>query len=93
MSDRETLRALLSTADRSRPVVVLTGAGVSAESGIPTFRGPEGYWSVGSKVYHPQEMATQAAFRRMPRDNWCFPATGHSKRSPVCTSNTQKFQL
>jgi NAD-dependent deacetylase len=51
-------------------VVVLTGAGVSAESGIPTFRGPEGYWTVGSTVYHPQELATQAAFRAMPDEVW-----------------------
>jgi NAD-dependent deacetylase len=51
-------------------VVVLTGAGVSAESGIPTFRGPEGYWTVGSRVYHPQELATQAAFRAMPDEVW-----------------------
>jgi NAD-dependent deacetylase len=51
-------------------VVVLTGAGVSAESGIPTFRGKDGFWTVGSKVYHPQEMATQAAFRAMPDDVW-----------------------
>jgi NAD-dependent deacetylase len=51
-------------------VVVLTGAGVSAESGIPTFRGPEGFWTVGSTVYHPQEMATQAAFRSMPDEVW-----------------------
>ena len=51
-------------------VVVLTGAGISAESGIPTFRGPEGYWTVGSSVYRPQEMATQAAFRRMPEEVW-----------------------
>jgi NAD-dependent deacetylase len=34
------------TADR--PLVVVTGAGVSAASGVPTFRGPEGYWTVGS---------------------------------------------
>lgn len=51
-------------------VTVLTGAGVSAESGIPTFRGPEGFWTVGSRVYHPQEMATQAAFRAMPDEVW-----------------------
>lgn len=53
-----------------RPVVFVTGAGCSAPSGVPTFRGPEGYWSVGSRVYHPQEMATQAAWRRMPREVW-----------------------
>jgi len=51
-------------------VLVLTGAGVSAESGIPTFRGKEGYWTVGAREYHPQEMATQAAFRHMPDEVW-----------------------
>jgi NAD-dependent deacetylase len=53
-----------------RKVIVLTGAGVSAESGIPTFRGREGYWTIGSRDYHPQELATRAAFRRMPLDVW-----------------------
>src|SRR5690349_8293022 len=52
--------------------VVLTGAGISAESGIPTFRGREGYWTVGSREYHPQELATQAAFRAMPWDVWAW---------------------
>jgi len=51
-------------------VVVLTGAGISAESGIPTFRGPEGYWQVGSRHYRPMELATNAAFSRMPDDVW-----------------------
>lgn len=63
------LTALID-ARRHGQVVVVTGAGISAESGIPTFRGEEGYWTVGSRVYHPQEMATQAAFRRMPREVW-----------------------
>ena len=54
----------------ARRVVVLTGAGISAESGIPTFRGPEGYWTVGSQVYRPQEMATRAADEAMPREVW-----------------------
>jgi NAD-dependent deacetylase len=54
----------------STRVVITTGAGISAESGIPTFRGAEGYWTVGAREYHPQEMATQAAFRQMPREVW-----------------------
>ncbi|PRP93269.1 NAD-dependent protein deacylase [Enhygromyxa salina] len=63
------LDALLA---RTRPerVVVVTGAGISAESGIPTFRGPEGYWTVGSREYHPEDMATEAAFSTMPREVW-----------------------
>jgi NAD-dependent deacetylase len=53
-------------------VVLLTGAGVSAASGIPTFRGPEGYWTVGSTVYRPEELATSAAFRRDPDEVWAW---------------------
>lgn len=53
-------------------LVVLSGAGISAESGIPTFRGKEGYWVVGSKEYHPQEMATFAMFERRPEEVWAW---------------------
>jgi NAD-dependent deacetylase len=53
-------------------VLFLTGAGISAESGIPTFRGPEGFWTVGSRNYHPTELATRAAFERMPREVWAW---------------------
>lgn len=51
-------------------VLVLTGAGISAESGIPTFRGVEGYWVVGSRNYMPQEMATREMFERSPEEVW-----------------------
>jgi NAD-dependent deacetylase len=51
-------------------VTVLTGAGISAESGIPTFRGPDGYWTVGSRHYRPEEMATRAMFMREPAEVW-----------------------
>lgn len=51
-------------------ITVLTGAGISAESGIPTFRGPEGYWTIGSKVYQPQEMATFHMFCQQPDEVW-----------------------
>jgi len=53
-------------------VLVLTGAGISAESGIPTFRGPEGYWTIGSREYHPQELATWAAFKHQPEEIWSW---------------------
>jgi NAD-dependent deacetylase len=51
-------------------ILVLTGAGISAESGIPTFRGEEGYWRIGSRNYFPEELATRAAFERMPDEIW-----------------------
>ncbi|MCK5831896.1 MAG: hypothetical protein KAH20_16515 [Methylococcales bacterium] len=44
----------------------ITGAGVSAESGIPTFRGKDGYWTIGSKNYAPEEMATRAMYENNP---------------------------
>jgi NAD-dependent deacetylase len=53
-------------------VLWLTGAGVSAESGIPTFRGKEGYWRIGSRNYHPQELVTWSAFQEMPDDIWSW---------------------
>lgn len=53
-------------------VAALTGAGISAESGIPTFRGPEGFWTVGSRNYRPEELATRRAFETMPREIWAW---------------------
>ncbi len=47
-------------------VTVLTGAGISAESGIPTFRGAGGLW----KEYKPEDLATPEAFARDPRLVW-----------------------
>ncbi len=53
-------------------ILVLTGAGISAESGIPTFRGPEGYWTIGSRNYSPMELATRTAFDSMPEHVWSW---------------------
>src|SRR5688572_26850919 len=47
-------------------VVVLTGAGISAESGVPTFRGPEGLW----RSFRVEDLATPEAFERDPRLVW-----------------------
>jgi NAD-dependent deacetylase len=51
-------------------ILFLTGAGISAESGVPTFRGEEGYWRIGSRNYFPEELATRAAFAQMPDEIW-----------------------
>ena len=61
---------LKEIAGGSGRITVLTGAGISAESGIPTFRGPEGYWTIGSLVYQPQEMATFSMFTLQPDEVW-----------------------
>jgi NAD-dependent protein deacetylase/lipoamidase len=67
----ERLASILSDVRRAKGrVVALTGAGISAESGIPTFRGAEGYWVVGSRNYMPQEMATHAMFEAAPEEVW-----------------------
>ena len=68
--DDQVTRTLQSFAAGDGHVTVLTGAGISAESGIPTFRGPEGYWTMGSREYHPQEMATYAMFCKKPLEVW-----------------------
>lgn len=51
---------------RPQRVVVMTGAGVSADSGIPTFRGAGGLW----REFRPEELATPEAFRRDPALVW-----------------------
>ena len=48
------------------PLVALTGAGVSAESGVPTFRGEGGLW----RNYRAEDLATPQAFRRDPALVW-----------------------
>jgi len=65
------LDALLDQA-AGTPVTFLTGAGISAPSGIPTFRGEGGFWTVGSTVYRAQELATLAHFKRDPWDVWAW---------------------
>ena len=65
MPDR--LAALIA---EHQPCVVLTGAGVSTESGVPDFRSPSGMWA----EFDPREYATLGAFRANPEKVWRFYA-------------------
>lgn len=66
MTDTQAVAAARDLLHRARRVLVLTGAGISAECGVPTFRGPGGLW----KRHRPEELATPEAFRRDPRLVW-----------------------
>jgi NAD-dependent deacetylase len=61
-----TVTALAERIRRASRLTILTGAGVSAASGVPTFRGDHGLW----RAYRPEELATPEAFRRDPRLVW-----------------------
>jgi NAD-dependent deacetylase len=59
--------ALIDRLRRARRIAALTGAGVSAESGVPTFRDAQtGLWA----KFDPRELATPAAFARNPKFVW-----------------------
>ncbi|MEY4704504.1 MAG: NAD-dependent protein deacylase [Nitrospirota bacterium] len=64
-TDDQILRARTQLAS-ARNVTILTGAGISADSGVPTFRGKDGLWH----NYRAEDLATPEAFARDPRLVW-----------------------
>jgi NAD-dependent deacetylase len=93
----------------ARRISVLTGAGISAASGVPTFRGEEGLW----RNHRPEDLATAAAFARNPALLWewygwrrqtiagCAPNAAHDVlarwsrdgRTTVVTQNVDDLHL
>jgi NAD-dependent deacetylase len=63
LNSRQTIDQAIGDARR---LLVITGAGISAESGISTFRDANGWW----KTYKPEELATRKAFDRDPSEVW-----------------------
>ena len=62
----KSVKSLIPRLIPSARITVLTGAGVSAASGVPTFRGPDGLW----KNFRPETLATAEAFGRDPLLVW-----------------------
>lgn len=71
----ESIQSAAKRLRSAHSVVALTGAGVSAESGVPTFRGPGGLW----RTYRPEDLATAEAFARDPRLVWDWYAERRDK--------------
>ncbi|GAQ78363.1 Sirtuin [Klebsormidium nitens] len=67
-ADDPTFTALARALHAARSIAVLTGAGISAESGIPTFRGAGGFW----RQYDATELANPQAFAADPSLVWEF---------------------
>ncbi|XP_069009052.1 NAD-dependent protein deacylase sirtuin-5, mitochondrial-like [Embiotoca jacksoni] len=82
-SDLAAFREVFSKADR---IAIITGAGVSAESGVPTFRGAGGYW----RKWQAQELATPEAFSRNPSRVWEFY---HYRRQVMLTKDPNPAHL
>ncbi|XP_041376312.1 NAD-dependent protein deacylase sirtuin-5, mitochondrial-like isoform X2 [Gigantopelta aegis] len=72
--------------EKAKHIVVLTGAGVSAESGVPTFRGAGGFW----RTYKAQDLATPGAFEANPSLVWEFY---HYRREVMLTKEPNKAHL
>ncbi|SFM99237.1 SIR2 family NAD-dependent protein deacylase [Thermodesulforhabdus norvegica] len=68
MTDRDLIRNIRKRIMDSKKLVVLTGAGISAESGVPTFRGEGGLW----RSYRATDLATPQAFSKNPVLVWEF---------------------
>lgn len=88
MEQVEQLQRARSLIFNARSVTVLTGAGISAESGVPTFRGAAGLW----KQFRPEDLATPEAFARDPRFVWDWYAWRREILSRV-TPNTGHLAL
>src|SRR5437867_1644980 len=79
------LRDLLG---RGRRVAALTGAGISAESGVPTFRSPGGFWDNESLL----DLATPQGFARDPRRVWAW-YDARRRQVSGCTPNAGHLAL
>jgi NAD-dependent deacetylase len=66
VSPRNKIQKVRKTLEEAPSIVALTGAGISADSGVPTFRGTEGLW----RNFRPEDLATPEAFQDNPYLVW-----------------------
>ena len=84
--NKEQLSRIKSKLGLAKSVSVLTGAGISAESGVPTFRGEGGLW----RNFRAEELATPEAFRRDPELVWEWYNMRREKIAPLLPNMAHK---
>ena len=84
--NEEQLSRIKSKLVQAKSVSVLTGAGISAESGVPTFRGEGGLW----RNYRAEDLATPEAFRRDPELVWEWYNMRREKIAPLSPNMAHK---
>lgn len=84
----EQLHELATRLRAAKRITVMTGAGVSAASGVPTFRGAGGLW----RNYRPEDLATPEAFARDPKCVWEWYAWRREKVA-ACSPNPAHIVL
>jgi len=70
MNDRDDIDAVRNWIDEARSIVVLTGAGISTDSGIPDFRGPQGVWTRNPKAEKLSDIRHYMADPEVRRLSW-----------------------
>ena len=85
---QQPLTELAARLRAAKRITVMTGAGVSAASGVPTFRGAGGLW----RTYRPEDLATPEAFARDPALVWEWYAWRREKVAS-CSPNAAHMAL
>ncbi len=105
MISKEIEQIIIDAIKGERKITFLVGAGLSAESGIPTFRGKDGFWTDGSRNYTPQEIGTKKMFDvafdqvwrwflyRISICNKAVPNQGHIELSKIENLIPDRFSL
>ena len=72
----ELLNEVKSLIEESKRIVILTGAGISTESGIPDFRGPEGIWTKNPEAEKASNIKYYTSDQNIRKKNWALRAEG-----------------
>jgi len=108
MNYKDALRPIIQEVSKKQKrngLTFLTGAGLSAESGIPTYRGSDGIWVKGTKYHKPEEFGTWAYFCENQEEVWQFtlfkkgmvenaiPNKSHDTIAAIEENIPERFQL